>query len=330
MGKKQMNVKEKIKTYIQEAELYQSQGLLIEAKEAYVNAGKLIKKYLKNEKLLRGISKKIHQVKKEIERFESLPTLTEVSEEVQEVIKKQFAFSEDEDMNALEGAIALAKFGQYKRAFEEFNQLMARESIRLDAAKNICRCYLAVDEYEKAALQYEQWVSEIKFNPDEAESIRLLLQTVFDRKGFERQLTRPDQEEEKSLPQGDNMPDGEGAKEIFEAFDTPIFDSEQSQTQPGLVFDITSVGIMMEEGDDKGNIIEYDVSFQSGNILNLLIPETDKEKIAILNPGVELKEVQFFSSIAMFNGKAVVSNKSVIEKGPKKGNYSLDLEIKSI
>ncbi|HAO21711.1 MAG TPA: hypothetical protein DCQ37_15330, partial [Desulfobacteraceae bacterium] len=68
----------------------------------------------------------------------------------------------------------------------------------------------------------------------------------------------------------------------------------------------------------------------SGNVINILISSTDKFLLEHLEVGISLDQVQFYSPMAMFNGKAVVSAKSKIESGPKQGYYSLDIKIKSI
>ena len=116
-----MNMIKKIKTLLKEAELYHSQGLLYEAIAKYNDASELIQKneQLKNKlNLLEGISKKVNVLKKDISKIELAPKKPEVSENIQDLIKKMYAFSPDvdEDAKALEGAVALAKFGQFKRA----------------------------------------------------------------------------------------------------------------------------------------------------------------------------------------------------------------------
>ena len=62
-----------------------------------------------------------------------------LSPNAQELIKKLFSFSDkkDKDEAALEGAIALAKFGQFESALAEFSELIKKDSIRVIAAKNI-------------------------------------------------------------------------------------------------------------------------------------------------------------------------------------------------
>lgn len=318
-----MEVKEKIRSLLNEAELYRKQGLLTEAKERYIQAGQLVKKFekdIKNKNILISISQKLKELNEEINRIENAPTMVKMPESVQNIIRSKFSFSEDEDQRALEGAIALAKFGQFERALAEFNELIQKDSLRVDAAKNIIRCHMALDSLDKAVNQYEKWISDALFSTDQLNKLRTFLQGVLDKKGVKKELPVPvpsiEAVKPATEPQKTQPPEESSKKEEAEA--------------PVDVIDISSVAITIQEGPKKGETIEFDVSFQSGNVINLLISSKDKELIESLKNGMTLNDVQFFSPIAMFNGTGVIASKTVIESGPKKGDYSLDIKIKSI
>lgn len=296
-----MEVKERIKTLLQQGDIYRAQGLLNEARDSYVQAGQLIKQHedvIRNKSLLSSIAAKVRAINDEMKRLDESPLLSEMPEQVQEVIRTKFSFSTDDNSKDLEGAVALAKFGQYKRALREFNELMGREDIRMEVAKNVFRCHMAMDMIEDAAVQYEQWLNGNLFTTAQLGKLRFFLQNILEKKGIDRQLPMPEEIE----------------KEVS---------SEE-------ILDISSVGITLNEGPKKGETVEYDVSFQSGNVINILISSTDKDLIEQLNVGIALNQVQFYSPMAMFNGKAVVSAKTKIESGPKQGYFSLDIKIKSI
>ena len=315
-----MDIRKEIKSLLQEGELYRTQGLLYEARECYIKAGHLVKQNTQlaaNKKLLGGIVKKVRGIKDEIDMMESVPDTKEMSEEVQEVIRTKFAFSRNEEDAELEGAIALAKFGQFERALKEFNRLMNQASMRLDAARNIIRCHMALDSIEDAVQAYENWFEGGIFQPDQLNKLRMFLQGILDRKGIEKKL---------SLVQG--MEAMDDADEID--IDTDILEVSDADLPPEDILDISSIGITVDEGPIKGQTIELDVSFQSGNVINLLIASNNGELIETLKTGLELQTVQFYSPMAMFNGKGVVASKSVIESGPKQGDYSVDIQIKSI
>lgn len=326
-----MDIKKEIKSLLQQADVYREQGLLNEAKEKYVLAGKLVKKneqQIKNKTVLSHIMKKIKTVNDEINKVESAPVQSYISEDVQNIIKEKFAFSKDKDTSELEGAIALAKFGQFERALKEFNQLIETESIRLDAAKNIIRCHMALDTIEEFVPQYEKWANrKDMFTPEQLNKLRVFLQNIIDKKGIDKTLPKVE------------APKGVEAKISAATEDEKIAESveavadeymEEQEIDESAILDISYIGIKMEEGPNAGQIVEYDVSFQSGSEINLIISNEDKELLESLENGMMLSDVQFYSPIAMFNGKAMVVNKTMIEAGPKQGHYSLDLKIKSI
>ncbi|MCP4107794.1 MAG: hypothetical protein GY749_19995 [Desulfobacteraceae bacterium] len=391
-----MDVKKQIKSLLQQAEIYHTQGLLNEAKERYAQAGILIKKnqdVIKNKGLLNAISKKFQKVKDKIAKYEESPTVVEMPENVQNIIKEKFSFGKDSDSKALEGAISLAKFGQYERALTELGELIKREvikndSVRVEAAKNIIRCHRSLDSIDEAVDDYQQWLSGKFFGADQLNNLRVFLQSILDKKGIDKTLPQTDEPIEVAEPEIEMAepeiemadpeiemadpeiemadPEIEMAEPEIEMADPEIEmadpeiemaepeiemaaepemegDSESAEEEadnetpvdqlPDLgedILDISSVGITLERGPNKGETFELDVSFQSGNIINLLISGSDEQLIAGLETGATLKKVQFYSPVAMFKGKGAVSSKSKIESGPKQGDYSVDIQIISI
>ena len=90
-----MNIKNKIKKLLQEAEIYHAQGLLNEAMEKYNSATKLIRnnEKLKGEQnLIKGISKKMLALENDIIKIEMAPKKPEVSAKIQNLIKKMYSF----------------------------------------------------------------------------------------------------------------------------------------------------------------------------------------------------------------------------------------------
>ena len=190
-----MNILKKIKTLLKEAELYHSQGLLYEAIAKYNNATEIIQnsEHLKNrQKLIEGISNKINILKKDISKIELAPKKPEVSENIQDLIKKMYSFSPDmdEDAKALEGAVALAKFGQFKRAILEFNELLKKDSTRIDAAKNIIRCHMALYSIDEAISQYEKWLLDDIFNPNQLNKVYDFFESLLKGEGVEETLPK--------------------------------------------------------------------------------------------------------------------------------------------
>lgn len=312
-----MDIKQQIKTVLQEAEIYRSQGLINEADAKYKSAVKLINgidKLKNKESLLNAVREKIAALNTTKDKVDKGAATPELSKKAQDLIKNLFAFSEnkDEDTGALEGAVALAKFGQFDRAMVELNALLEKESTRVEAAKNILRCHLASATAEEAIDQYHQWFAGDLFQSAQLETVRGYLEEILQKKGVEIALPSPEGAIEEALPEIasglESEPQGEAEEEFL---------------------DITSIGITFENGPRKGKMVEFDVNFQSGNTLSLIISKRDQELIDGFEANTKLKEVQFFSPIAIFNGAGVVTSKTKIKAGPKQGDYCLDIRIVS-
>ena len=318
-----MDIATKIKTLLKEAELYGGQGLLTESKNSYQNAVKLIEsiKKLKNkDKILSGIAAKIKTLDEEIEKVENAPDNPEVGEESQALIKKLFSYTktEDKDAVALEEAITLTKFGQYEKAITEFTVLLDKESVRLAAAKNILRCFIAVDNIDGGIEQFQAWRAGDTLSEDQLKKLRLFFQNIIDKKGLDIEVP------EAGSAEADTEP--EPHLELEEPEIEPV---EEEVGEEEEILDINSVGISFEAGPKKGEIVEMDVSFQTGNVISVLINARDKELIESLNPGDKLNDMQFYSPIAIFQGTGVVSAKTAIKVGPRKGDFSVDIKVSS-
>lgn len=310
-----MDIKQHLKSMLQEAEIYRTQGLISEAHGKYQDALKFVNSLdnLKNkESLLSAIGDKIQALDNTKEKVEQGPSSPELSKKAQDLIKNLFAFSanKDDDAAALEGAVALAKFGQFDRALKDLNALLEKESLKVEAAKNILRCYLATGSTEEAVNQYHQWHADERFQSNQLELVRVYLDDALQKKGITASLPEP-----VSTGETTGLAEDPGAAV-----------QEESEEE---FLDITSIGITFDSGPRKGKMVEFDVNFQSGNMLSLIISKQDQSVIEDLKAGMELQDIQFFSPIAIFNGLGVVSSKTQIKSGPKQGDYCLDIRIKS-
>lgn len=320
-----MDIGAKIKTCLKEAELYRGQGLLTESKGSYQNAAKLIKSInqLKNkEKLLEGIAAKLKSLEIEIDRVESAPDNPEIGAESQELIKKLFSYDKtgDADAVALEEAITLTKFGQYGKAIEDFKALLAKDSVRLAAAKNIIRCYIASDNIDGGIAQFKEWLGDDVLSSDQLKKLRLFFQNIIDKKGLDYKVPDSAADEENT----DLQLEMDVEPEIQE-----IAPEEEEDEAEDEILDINSVGISFESGPKKGEVVELDVSFQTGNVISVLLSSREKELIESLNPGDKLNDMQFYSPIAIFQGSGVVNAKTAIKVGPRKGDFSVDIKVSS-
>ncbi|MFY9943870.1 MAG: hypothetical protein WAK57_16970 [Desulfobacterales bacterium] len=302
-----MSVKSQIKLLLREAEIYRSQGLLIEAKGKYNDAidriGKLDQAKNKEE-LVQAITRKIKSLTISYHQIERAQEAPKMPPKVQDLVKNLFSFShdKDEDKAALEGAITLAKFGQYDRALEEFTELTKRDSLRVVACKNILRCCISVYSPEDAVERFKKWLKDDLYSTEQLQKIRLFLEDLLEKRGTEVQLPM--------VPDADD-----------EAVDENRMDED--------LIDISSIGITFESGPQKGRMVEMEVSFQSGNMISLIVSSKDRALIENLKVGFRLNDVQFFSPIAIFQGSGIVMAKTKINSGPKRGDYSLDIKIVS-
>ena len=323
-----MNIVKKIKTLLKEAELYHSQGLLYDAITKYNDATELIQKddQLKNKQvLIEGISKKINILKKDISKVELAPKKPEVSASIQDLIKKMFSFSpdNDEDSKALEAAVALAKFGQFKRAISEFKTLLDKDSVRVDAAKNILRCHIALYSANDAVSQYESWLINDAFPIDQANKLRIFLENLLKREGVEKILPRT--KEEVRITQTADSPEND-LEQVSKA-ETKEEEQREAAAESEDVIDVNSIGITMDVGSQKGNVYEFKVRFQLGKVISLLIPSRDKDVVENFIIGSEINNVQYYSNIGLFNGSGLVAAVKEISIGPLRGDFCVDIEI---
>ena len=331
-----MNIIKKIKTLLKEAELYHSQGLLYEAIAKYNDATELIhnNEQLKNKQnILEGISNKINLLKKDISKIELAPKKPEVSENIQDLIKKMYSFSPDidEDAKAIEGALALAKFGQFKRAILDFNELLKKDSTRIDAAKNILRCHIALYSIDEAISQYEKWLLDDIFNPNQLDKIYIFFESLLKREGVEQTLPKTKDEVDvakvKAPSENDQIQVPE--PEVTELEQTEPEPEPEVESEAGNedVLDVNSIGISLDSGPQKGNVYEFKVRFQLGKVVSLLIPSRDKDVIENFKVGNEIHDVQYYSNVGLFKGSGLVSAVKEITIGPLRGDYCVDIEV---
>ena len=304
-----MSDKEKIKSLLKEASLYSSQGLFVEAKQKYLKILGTIKnskQYRGDTKLLGALQTKIKDLEKRYEETlqdEAPPALTP---EVQTLILELFAFSKNRDMAAIEGAVALAKFGQYDKAMDEFRRLMKAGTLPLVAAKNILRCHQNLSSINGAITEFEQWISEGALNPEHLTNLRAFLSEILEKEGIQADLpvipvTAPKEEIRPPAPKA------------------PLAEED--------IIDINLVSMKLVEGPRKGEVVEFDVTFQAGNTVSFTVPSDDEDLLEALKPGKRLTHMQCYSMLAVFNGSGVVSGKTRITSGPKRGDYTLDVTI---
>lgn len=304
-----MELGKKIKSFYLEAELYSDQGLLNEALERYNLVEDLIKanSNIRNrEKLLLKIEKKRKLINKKLEKIDGKRSKNiEVSKDTQSLMKEMFSFDDPKikGSSSLGGAISLAKFGQYDKAIEEFNRLLEYDHLRLEAAKNILWCWLQQNYEDYAISLFQKWQKKKTFPESEMESIQFYFRGLLKKKGCEKTVT--DIEMEKTIE-----PD--------------------SEVEDEDIIDITAIRFDLSEGSLSGETVDFEVSFQSGKYIQMIMPKKEKKLLKSIRSGDMLKEIIFYSPMAIFSGTGFVSKIKEISSGPKRGDYSLEIKIINI
>jgi hypothetical protein len=297
-----MSDETRIRSLIREAELYQKQGLLEESKMKYeeiLTFAQRHERYAKNKRLLEALQVKIRTVGGKLDEIERALEAPELSPEVHELIRRVFSFSEDEDTAEMEGAIALAKFGQYDQAIQAFTEMIHKGVLPLVAAKNALRCHMTLASPDAAVAQFEQWLSQEMFSAKKLRFLKVFLSEQLARKGITVDLPQVSE---------------------------PVPEEVEPHQEEGVI-DISSFRAQLTSGSRKGQTVDFEVSFQSGNKISTIIPGQQRDLLEAFEPGLRLTEMKCFSPLAVFNGNGIVSGLNKISSGPRRGDYSLDITI---
>jgi len=298
-----MSEREHLKPLLKEADVYRSQGLLNQAKEKYMDILELVKKdqeLSEDEQLVNDLNDKIRAVENELNEIEEAPETPELTEKVQDLISNLFSFSKNKDVASIEGAVALAKFGQYEKALAQFQKLINEGTLPMMVAKNMLRCSLTLASPQEALDQYKRWVSRTTFSKGELRELRDFLANLLKNEGIKVKLPKLDEESPEKVKKGERAED---------------------------IFEISTVRIKLDQGSRKGQTVDFDVAFQVGNTLSFIIKAKEKDLVDVFKPGIRLFEIQCYSPMSLFNASGIISEKKKITKGTKRGDYSFDLTI---
>ena len=296
-----------IKTLLREIEVYRSHSLFDEAKGKYQKLVKLIQQndqIANKQELLNFINEKIKDLEKEAWKADEKIAAVQMTTKEQTLVKKLFAFSNKNgtDSDDLEGAVALLVFGQFEKALEEFNKLIKRDAFRVVAAKNIIRCHIGLSSVNDAVVQYDKWVKSNEFLSEELEKIQTFLQGILHKRGINQNHAKPEAIEK--------VKRAERAEDEF--------------------IDILSIKLSIEEESKDGKYVTFDVSYQEGSMISVIIPSSNRIMIDRLKVGVRIDAVQFYSNVVVFNDSIIVSSINQIDSGPQKGSYVLVLKILNV
>ncbi|MCU0596872.1 MAG: hypothetical protein MUC98_15615, partial [Desulfobacterota bacterium] len=289
-----------IRSLVRQAALYRAQGLLAESRGKYEENLSVLgnnQGFQNVEKLTEAVRERLQDVDKDIAEIRSAPATPDLSPQLQGLIKKLFTFSKTKEVGAIEGAMALAKFGQYEEAVGELQKLLKEGILPTVAAKNILRCYLALSLPQSAIAQFKEWMLNETLSKQDLKYIRDFLVNVLNNKGIK-----------------DKVPELSG-------------DIQASVRTQDDFLDISSIKIHFHDGRRHKYAVELDVIYQVGGLTSIVVSSADRALLDSLKLGKTLHDIQYYTPVTVFRGAGIVSRKSTIEKGPRKGNYLIDIAM---
>ena len=360
-----MDAKKQIKSSIQEAELYKSQGLFDEAKEKYLSIVEFIQKNEKIQKkqnLINSISKKISALEKEIEKIEieTAPIASEMSQKIQSFIK---IILREAETYASQGLVAPAKekYSQAAEFLKKDDQVKNKKKLLDGISKKISALEKEIEKIETAQISSEMpqkiqsfikiilreaetyasqglvapakekysQAAEFLKKDDQLKNKKKLLDGISKKISALEKKAKP--KEEKKKPTPPEVPVKDEEAEVPTKDEEALEEEKKEEIEEEIqeFIDISSIGIALDHGPEKGRVVELDVSFQSGNLINLIISSKDKTMIENFKAGDKLNGIQFYSPIAIFKGSGIVSANTQIDSGPRQGDYRLEIKILS-
>jgi hypothetical protein len=293
-----MSYQEHVRSLAKEAELYRTQGLFEHSRKKYEQLLQFIeqKQFRGHEGLADQVRNRIQIVDETLIEIDQEADSEELAKDTQEMIKDLFSVARTKEAARVEGALALAGFGQHDRALREFEDLLKEGILPVVAAKNILRCHMELSAPDKAVEQFTEWVS--SSNVLSAQELNLIRE-------FLKNLLK-EKDNEARLPQL--------------GFTSEVSNIAEEE-------EISSVNVQLRNGPRKGDNIEFKVTGQSGNTISVDIPGRQRDVADAFRPGLRLPELQCYSPIAVFKASGIVLRKTRRSNGKKLGNYMLDISI---
>ena len=298
-----MSDKNKIKDLLKEAEIYRAQGLPEQARDRYfeiIDFIKESKELREKESFFDYINKKIQNVDKAIKDIESADENPQLSEDIQNLICSLFSFSKNKEIAAIEGAVALEKFGQHEKALAKFRMLTKNSPLPMITAKNLLKYQFSFSSPEKAVQQFKKWASSNIFNETDLKKLKEFLKDMLIKECVSSKISQADDE---------------------------IYENKNNEVCDENVFEISSIRANLEDNARASQNTDFEITFQLGKTVRFIVAAENEKLVNALKPGQRLSEVKCFSPLSVFNAQAVVAEKKKITSGLKQGNYSFELIV---
>ncbi|MBN1106502.1 MAG: hypothetical protein JXL84_24070 [Deltaproteobacteria bacterium] len=294
-----MSAQEYIRSMVRGADLYRKQGLYSEARGKYLEALSLVSRTGETrgwDRLKEILEERIRAVEENLAAVSEVNGSPVLSEEVQDLIRDLFSFSQARERASIEGATALMKFGQHSRAIREFETLMKEGIQPLLAAKSILLCHLSLHSPEAAIARLRKWEGRNGLSIEEVGYLREFLESELAERGIHVELPRPATTPKE--PHRKRAPSGP---------------------------EITTVTIDFEDGALKDQSVELKVTFQFGNVLSIIVSAHEKGLLENMQVGKRFRRMGFYSSMAFFRGSGSITSRNMIKHGPRQGDILFDI-----
>jgi len=288
---------------VKEAAIYRSQGLLSEARAKYSQAIEYItsSETLRNQlKFIESIKEKMCALDSDLVETEGAAASQTLLENQQGLLKNLFTFSKTKEAAAIEGAVALAQFGQYEKAFADFQKLIEEGILPIVAAKHVIRLYISLSLPDAAVARFRQWSTSGFFLRQDLDYIQAFLIDALEKSGSTEKI------------------------QILRRIPQRMHRDVQDQDEP---LTITDVCIQFPEGSVKTQRVEFYVIDHNARRISLIVPSDKRHLTDRFRTGTRFPDIQCYSEMAIFKGSGVVTRKARIKEGPSEGDYMVDINI---
>lgn len=254
----------------------------------------------RKEAFLVKLTKKLEQIDEELKAFFEYPETAKMTPKERELVRKLFTTGKGtKAADAFEEATALLVFGQRTEALKAFKVLLTDVNQRVAAAKSIVRCLLLEGQVQAAVNEYLEWLKTDKLPPKELDSVRVFLQAVLTKKGYRQQLPEP---------------------MIIEEIEVEPEPAEEEG-------DLISIQLPYVTKRFRKNKVLLDVNFQSGNMINCILPKSKENLVGFFRPGSIFHDVRINGTNTAINASIRLVEVSKINEGQQAGSTTITMEV---
>jgi hypothetical protein len=302
-----MAIEEQIRSLLKEAALYDEQGLYEASRERYQQTADLVGRHAHrihhHKKILKAVAGRLERLHNRMQRMENEPAVYTPPDAVIEVMKRHFCASADREEAALEGAAALAEFGQYDHAVEEFAKLIKTPKTRLEASKHMIRCHLEKGRTAEASALLRHWHNSGLMNRDEWLTLQRYVKELVAEKRLCVEVPPAEMKDEASGPAA-----GTKHGEIVRRFNSISLKPPNAQRGQGMR--------------------EFNILSQSADVVRISVAVQETTLADGLTPGTVLNTVLCFFDDGMFSSKATVVGKQWISSDDAgAGHFNIDIQV---